>query len=230
MSDFRMNGGRELSQLSSTIGSRNKDKSAADQITFLNTTETDHGFAHAQDTPVITENDARISWWPYKLLRHDGPGRYFSLLDPKNGDPPTRGWRKTVMIASAVTGIVLLTNVVLMIVASVRYPVHSDGVGLIYSGSCDRVNRWDTALHLMINLLGTVLLAASSFTMQCLSSPTRREVDAAHAKRVSLKIGVPSFTNLFYVRRWKAVVWLLLCLSTLPLHLLWVHATTLERT
>jgi len=124
-----------------------------------------------------------------------------------------------VITAAIVTGFVLLINTTFAILASVKFEVY-DGVGTLYSGDCGLVKRWNTALHLLINLLGTALLGASSFTMQCLSSPTRSELDGAHAKRVSLEIGIASVKNLFHMRAWKGILWALLCFSTLPLHLL----------
>ena len=94
------------------------------------------------------------------------------------------------------------------------------GITVIYKGDCGTVSRWDTALHLLINVLGTLLLGASNFTMQCLSAPTRSEVDVAHKKGISLDIGISSFRNLRHVNRTKAALWILLCFTTLPLHLL----------
>lgn len=133
--------------------------------------------------------------------------------------PHFRGWRKSVVLAATVTGLVLLINVVLAILGAVKSKP-SEGVSVIYHGDCGTVERWNTASHVVINFLGTALLAASSFTMQCLTSPTRSEVDAARGKRKSLEIGLLSFTNLFHMQSWKRRVWLLLCLSSIPLHLL----------
>lgn len=122
-------------------------------------------------------------------------------------------------IAAITTAIVLSFN--LLFAAAVFFKYDSnDGVGILFEGDCAVVKRWDTALHLLINILSTALLAASSFTMQCLSSPTREEVDAAHKNRHSLEIGLLSLTNLFRMRAWKPVSWTLLCLSSMPLHLL----------
>lgn len=132
---------------------------------------------------------------------------------------PFRGWRKAVVLAAVITGVVLLCNIIFAIVGGIKFPATSS-VGTIYVGDCALVKRWDTALHLAINLLSTSLLAASSFTMQCLCSPTRSEVDAAHAKGNSLDIGLPSVKNLFQLKAWKGILWLSLCMSTLPLHLL----------
>lgn len=125
------------------------------------------------------------------------------------------------MAAATVTGVVLLINITLAVVFMAKYGTH-DGVGVIYVGDCNVVKRWNIALHLLINVLGTCLLAASSFTMQCLSSPTRSETDAAHAKRRPLDIGIVSFKNLFYMSSWKGLLWWGLALSSSPLHLLLV--------
>lgn len=124
--------------------------------------------------------------------------------------------------ASIATGLVFSINLIATIVLMAMFGV-TDGVGTIYTGNCDTVNRGDIALHLLINVLDTALLGASNFIMQCLSSPTRNEVDAAHAKGVSLHIGVLSPKNLFFVRRLKGIRWFMLSFSTLPLHLLWVE-------
>lgn len=137
----------------------------------------------------------------------DGPRRY-------------RGWRKAVVAAALITAVVLLANVILAITAAARYGTDA-GIGVLYVGDCGLVERWNTALHLLINVLGTCLLCASSFTMQCLSSPSRSETDRAHSLRKPLDVGVPSLKNLFYMHRWKACLWWGLCLSTLPLHLFW---------
>lgn len=131
-----------------------------------------------------------------------------------------RGWRKAVVAAAILTAIVLLANVTLAIVAAAKYGTNT-GVGVLYVGDCGLVDRWNTALHLLINILGTCLLSASSFTMQCISSPSRSEADQAHAARKPLEIGIPSFLNLFQMPRWKACLWWALCLSTMPLHLFW---------
>ena len=106
------------------------------------------------------------------------------------------------------------------ILAGLRYCA-KDSISIIYDDDCNLVRWWDTGLHFLINVLGTCLLAASSFTMQYLDSPTRSEVDAAHAKRRPMDIGIPSFSNFFYMHRYKGVLWWCLSLSTLPLRVLY---------
>lgn len=139
--------------------------------------------------------------------------------DLANIAPKAYGWRKSVTAAAILTGLVMVINTGFGVFATIKARPEY-GVGTLYTGNCDTIKQWDTGLHSVINLLSTAVLGASSFTMQCLSSPTRAEVDAAHSKRRTLDIGLPSFKNLFHVKRWKGLLWLFLCISTLPLHLL----------
>lgn len=92
--------------------------------------------------------------------------------------------------------------------------------GHVYEGACDDVNMASIGIHLLINVLSTLLLGGSQYIMQCLCAPTRREINLAHSKGVWLDIGQPSLRNLRFIRRWKLVVWVALVLSSLPLHLL----------
>jgi hypothetical protein len=79
----------------------------------------------------------------------------------------------------------------------------------------------NTGLHLAINILSTIILAGSNYTMQCLSAPTRSEIDAAHSPKhaVHLDVGILSIRNLNYISVRRTFLWLLLGLSSLPLHL-----------
>ncbi|KAL8848269.1 MAG: hypothetical protein Q9221_006707 [Calogaya cf. arnoldii] len=57
--------------------------------------------------------------------------------------------------------------------------------------------------------------------MQCLGSPTREEIDRAHAKRRWLDVGVPSVRNLRNISPKRAVTWFLLAISSVPLALMY---------
>lgn len=186
-------------------GARLKDSTYANVARATNTTL----------SSVTNWIDQRHAWRYVRLKLNLG------VLDEAldNAQHPHRGWRTAVIVAASITSFVLIVNTIFAIVMAVKYPA-KEGVGLIYEGDCGLVHRWDTAIHLAINVFGTMLLAASSFTMQCLSSPTRSEIDAAHAKRKSMDIGLASFKNLFHMKKYKSVLWLGLCLSTLPLHLM----------
>jgi hypothetical protein len=90
----------------------------------------------------------------------------------------------------------------------------------LFNGSCSKIENMDLWVHLAINALSTLLLGGSNYCMQCLCAPTRKDVDAAHSKGVWLDIGVPSTRNLRRVPVYKTVMWVMLVLSSLPLHLM----------
>ena len=56
--------------------------------------------------------------------------------------------------------------------------------------------------------------------MQCLSAPTREEVDWAHFNGRTFNIGLSSIFNMKYMKSWKTALWFSLGLSSLPIHLL----------
>lgn len=84
--------------------------------------------------------------------------------------------------------------------------------------------KLDLWLHLGINLLSTLLLGASNYTMQCLSAPTRDEINKAHRQRIFLDIGLPSVRNLRRISRRRMTLWWLLAISSVPLHLMYNSA------
>ncbi|KAK5703240.1 hypothetical protein LTR97_004189 [Elasticomyces elasticus] len=134
-----------------------------------------------------------------------------------------QGWRFGVAASATMTTAVLTTNVILTIWLSARFGV-TNGVGTAYEGDCGVVNRWTFWLHVVINILSSILLSASNYTMQCLSAPTRREVDAAHAKGDWLDIGVSGIRNLTRIGLHRRILWAALALSSLPIHLLFNSA------
>src|SRR5436309_317840 len=84
-----------------------------------------------------------------------------------------------------------------------------------------RVNTW---IHLAINALSTVLLASTNYCMQCLNTPTRSQVDAAHSSRRWVNVGTMRLSNLRWVRARKSFLWAVLAMNSVPLHLLWNSA------
>lgn len=146
-----------------------------------------------------------------------------------------KGWRYSVTMGSLLAFIVFLLNLVTTLIFSLRpdasapklqglrdigeHTVNHDSKTL-FVGDCDRAHRLNTELHLLINVLSTILLGTSNFAMQALSAPTRKEVDVAHLKRQWLDIGVLSIRNLRNVNRKRVMLWSILGLSSLPRHLL----------
>lgn len=118
---------------------------------------------------------------------------------------------------------VLVINCVLTIWAVSSSKVQN-GLGTLQDGSCKRTTTLTFWMHLAINVLSTLLLGASNYSMQCLSSPTRSEIDKAHAQGIWLDIGVPSVRNIRRLSTTRIVLWWLLAISSVPLHLLYNSA------
>ena len=114
---------------------------------------------------------------------------------------------------------ILLVNLILTLIFSIRHGL-SSGIGTFFSGSCERTKRTGIYAHLAINILGTLLLAASGYSMQCLCAPTRGDVDAVHDGGEWLDLGVPSWRNLRRLHRKGRWLWWALLWSSGPLHLL----------
>lgn len=127
------------------------------------------------------------------------------------------GWRGGVLAAATSAGLVLLVNLVFTIWAATKSK-SGVNIGVIWEAPCQTIHTANLWIHIVLNILGTVLLGSSNYTMQCLSSPTRNEVDVAHSVGSYLDIGLPSFRNL---KGWrKKSLFGLLIVSTLPLHFL----------
>lgn len=126
-------------------------------------------------------------------------------------------------LCASTAATVLIINIVLTIWATKKNGT-THGLATIQDGSCQKTKNLSLWLHLAINVLSTMLLAASNYCMQCLSSPTREEVDKAHTRHVWLDIGVPSVRNLGKISRRRTILWWLLAFSGIPLHLLYNSA------
>ena len=149
---------------------------------------------------------------------------WFPQVDPSSPRAKTwRTWhsRREVLLVTCciISGTVLLLNFTATIVFRVRWKAAGDW-GRIYKGDCTTSQRLSTGLHLLINALSTLLFSSSNLCMQLLVSPTRTEVNEAHKQWRWLDIGVPSVRNLFSIALEKRIVWVILGLSSVPLHFL----------
>jgi len=129
------------------------------------------------------------------------------------------GWRGGVAVSIVVSSFVLFLNAILAIIAATRLE-KSDNIATAITGDCTLVARWMTAVHLIINILGSLLLEASNYCMQRLVTPTRKEINNAHARKTWLDIRILSLRNLASISRRRVVVWILLALTSIPLHFL----------
>ena len=94
------------------------------------------------------------------------------------------------------------------------------GIGNIFHDNCVTAKKLNLWLHLLINVLSTILSGASKFCMQLLVVPTRHEVDKAHKRASWLNIEVLSVTNLRRKARKSVLTWFRLGCSPALLHLL----------
>ena len=140
------------------------------------------------------------------------------------------GWHTGVLACATCVVVVLLINVSLAIYAATHPEYKMEGgVRTLYSGSCDKSTKIGLWLHLGINALSTLLLSGSNYTQQCLAAPTRSEIDAAHVRRRWMDIGVPSIRNLFRIKLERAMLWIAIGITSIPLHFLYVDITVLTR-
>ena len=129
------------------------------------------------------------------------------------------GWQVGVAVSFILVVLVLLLHISILIWIYASLNPHN-GIALAHEGNCSQIEKWSQWIHLLINLLSTLMLGASNYCMQRLSSPTRNDLDRAHAARRWLDIGVPSVRNLRSLDRRRVALWLIIGLSSAPLHLL----------
>lgn len=127
------------------------------------------------------------------------------------------GWRGGALVSVILCALVLFVNILLLIIAAAAWHPQG-GIATAFTGDCAVATRQLTVAHFFINLLSSMLLGASNYCMQRLVAPTRGEIDAAHARKRTLDIGIPSVSNLFLISRDRALLWLVLGLSSIPLH------------
>ena len=92
-----------------------------------------------------------------------------------------------------------------------------NGLVGVYSGQCDTVRKISIWVHLLLNVLATILLGASNHVMQRLYAPSRSDVDLRHQAHRHTTIGSTDVRNLVGRRLW---LYVLLSASSLPIHLL----------
>ncbi|KAI9924291.1 hypothetical protein MW887_007241 [Aspergillus wentii] len=138
-------------------------------------------------------------------------------------------WIRGVYMCANLSVGVLIINVILVSIAGARAAKNPLNNGLssseiIYDGSCSVSKRWNVALHLIINILSTTILAASNYCMQTLAAPTREDIDRRHARGKWLDIGVPSAGNLSVVGPYRVALWFVLLITATPFHLMYNSA------
>ena len=129
------------------------------------------------------------------------------------------GWRAGALLSCIAAFTVLSINLSTLLWMAHYYQLEH-GVGTLFTGSCAKAKSINTWVGLGINALCSILLGASNYCMQCLTSPTRQEVNKAHKSKRLLQIGVPSVRNLKAMSLNRVLLWFGLGLSAFPLHFL----------
>ncbi|KAL2837950.1 hypothetical protein BJY01DRAFT_251181 [Aspergillus pseudoustus] len=144
-----------------------------------------------------------------------------------------REWIKGVLLCTWGAGLILAINIILTVIAvglAYSKPSSNRGGGgniergVVYEGSCELIDRWKIGLHFLINVLSTGLLAVSNYVMQCLCAPSRAGVDRAHARNSWLDVGTLSLRNFAEMNGKRKVLWVVLFVSSLPIHMLFNSA------
>jgi hypothetical protein len=131
-----------------------------------------------------------------------------------------QGWRMGLLLGCSISSIVLCINITVLSFIANRDEGFKNGFAIPWTGSAEDMSRYSSAIHVAINALSTILLAASNYTMQVLSSPTRKDIDNAHGKNEHLDVGFLSTRNLSRIPKRRLLLFVLMGLSSVPIHLL----------
>lgn len=184
----------------------------------------------------MTGNSAAISLLSdSSSSQHDEPKGPFALWfsgTKARFKPVTRklpeGWRFGVTLGAILSSVTLIINATVVGVAYswMKRNDYTEGkIPPVFTGHCDKANKYSTGVHLAINVLSSMLLGASNYCMQCLSAPTRKNIDKAHRTGKWLDIGVQSMKNLRFIGPKKLFFWICLAVSSIPLHLVYAPPT-----
>lgn len=150
--------------------------------------------------------------------------QYIPLVDPDLREPTLRvrmSKRKTMLFIQLCLATSIVTmNIGLTSWAIRTYPPDSQGVGLLFFGSCSKTSHINKLVHVTLNVCSSLFLGAGNYCMQILVAPSREEVNRAHGKGKSLEIGIPSFKNLRHIKFQRVLIWLLIGMLSMILHLL----------
>lgn len=142
---------------------------------------------------------------------------------PEPGAPSTTkrftGWRVGASYFALGALISLILHVILAIWITTLDSFQNE-VSVIWTGKCSTAGTYNTILRAGTTAIATLLIGGSNYCMQCLTAPTRKDLQTAHNKGIWLDVGVQSIRNLKVIKGHKAVLWLLVVISSVPIHLL----------
>ena len=131
--------------------------------------------------------------------------------------PPRLAWRKMLLLWTCLNWLACAGFCTFLVLQKSSIV----DIEKVRSIPCSHRRFWQVlVLSLPLNILGSLLVAASSFTRQILMSPTRQQLDRAHRKGRSLAVAMPSMRNLRSMGGLKAMIWILLAITSFPFHFL----------
>ncbi|KAM0717739.1 hypothetical protein Q7P37_007591 [Cladosporium fusiforme] len=154
--------------------------------------------------------------------RYADPAELKIWLGPKFLQKSTLLSRRPTLLAVNTT--IALTVLGVNLGALIFFPhLRSDAEdeGTLKSGDCSKVKTYSRLIHVGINVLSSALVAASNFSMQILVAPSRYTIHEAHKNKKWVQVGVPSVRNLIRIEWYRSMLWILMALSSLPLHFLY---------
>ncbi|KAJ1326490.1 DUF6536 domain-containing protein [Microdochium nivale] len=104
------------------------------------------------------------------------------------------GWRGGLRLNAVLVAVIFVATLTCLIFAIIQTKTIS-GDFTLYSGACTTAKQISIGIRAAINVSAIGILAAANYALQVLSSPSRVEIDRAHAKRQWLDIGMPSVKN-----------------------------------
>ncbi|KAI1418430.1 hypothetical protein F5Y13DRAFT_176522 [Hypoxylon sp. FL1857] len=136
-------------------------------------------------------------------------------------DARSTGWRQAAKVNCTILAAMSITLIGCLIAVATK----AGGIErslYFFDGDCDggNVSQVNMVLHLLINIISTLVVTSSNFFMQILNSPSREELNTAHFKGSWMGIGIPSVRNAFSVSRFKTWCWICLLISSIPIHIL----------
>ncbi|KAI1800603.1 hypothetical protein F4811DRAFT_556683 [Daldinia bambusicola] len=124
------------------------------------------------------------------------------------------GWRGGVIFNTLISFIILLAGIICLILVITKSKLVS-GESSIFSGDCITAQHINVGIHIAINIFCVAILSGANYVFQVLSSPTRREVTAAHERKNWLDIGIPSLRNFTHISGFRASIAIIALLSAL---------------
>jgi hypothetical protein len=129
------------------------------------------------------------------------------------------GWR----VGASYFALGALISLMLHIILAIWIPTldsFHNGISVLWTGNCQTAGTYNTILRAGTTAIATLLIGESNYCMQCLTAPARKDLQTAHNKGIWLDVGVQSIRNLKIIKEYKAVLWLLVVISSIPIHLL----------